>query len=252
MTITTNLDGRDREEFSRRTTASKLETAFTLAAGAAVAAYGVWRRDWFGAAFAGGGGYLLYSGISDLRRPYQGKVRVAFTIAKEPEEIYEFVRNAENWSGSLRRTKFERDAQNNLSIRLADRNDLVLKSGVNLTDEKAGEYIAWASDAQMIEHRGVIRFKKAPGDRGTELSVALEYKAPTRPTSRLVASLAGLDPEQLVREALRQIKQLIEAGEIPTTEGQPVGARGMKGTAKRILFGERPAAELQPQRLAGD
>jgi hypothetical protein len=67
-----------------------------------------------------------------------------------------------------------------------------------------------------------------------------------------LAALAGLDPQQLVREGLRQIKQLMETGEIPTTEGQPVGARGITGTTKRVLYHERPAVELQPEeRLAG-
>jgi hypothetical protein len=82
--------------------------------------------------------------------------------------------------------------------------------------------------------------------------VALEYKAPTGPISRAAALFAGLDPEQLVREGLRQIKQLMEAGEIPTTVGQSVGGRGLKGTAKRVLFRERPVAEFEPERLAGD
>src|ERR1700674_1005704 len=89
MTITTNLAEKHGEKpFSRRPATSKLETTLTLAAGAAISIYGVLRRDWFGAAFAGGGGYLLYSGMSDLRRPYQGKARVAFTIAKTPQEVF--------------------------------------------------------------------------------------------------------------------------------------------------------------------
>lgn len=251
MTITTNIAKRG-EEFSHRPATSKVETALTLAAGAAVSIYGVLRRDLFGAAVASGGGYLLYCGVSDLRRPYQGKVRVAFTINKSPQEVYEFVRNPENWRQRLRASTFERDGDNNLCLRVGGKDGLAVKSRAQITDEKPAEYIAWASDEQMVEHRGVVHFKRAPGDRGTELSVALEYKAPTGPVSRALSALAGLDPEQLLREALRQIKQLMEAGEIPTTNGQPVGARGVRGAAKRILFRERPAVEMQPQRLAGD
>jgi uncharacterized membrane protein len=104
----------------------------------------------------------------------------------------------------------------------------------------------------MVEHRGVVHFKKAPGDRGTEVSVALEYKAPTGPISRSLAMMAGFDPEQIVREGLRRIKQLMEAGEVPTTDGQSVGTRGIRGTAKRMMLRERPVIDAQPQRLAGD
>ena len=254
MTITTNLAEKHGEKpFSRRPATSKLETALTLAAGAAISVYGVLRRDWFGAAFAGGGGYLLYSGMSDLRRPYQGRARVAFTIAKSPQEVYDFVRNPQNWGRSLREPMFEHNGDGQVTLRLGKKkNALDFKSRVELTDEKPGEYIAWASADQRFEHRGVVHFKKAPGDRGTEISVAVEYKSPTGPITHSLASLAGLNPEQLLREGLRQIKQLMEAGEIPTTVGQPVGARGLRATAKRVLYHERPAAEMQPQRLAGD
>ncbi|HZR65913.1 MAG TPA: hypothetical protein VFA85_12240 [Terriglobales bacterium] len=253
MTITTNLAPRPGEEFSRRPATTRLETALTLAAGAALSIYGVVRRDWFGAGLATGGAYLVYTGAADLRKPYQGRVRVGFTIAKEPNEVYEFVRNPENWIVGLHGVRFDIDDENRLSLQFDDGERYTLNSQLRITDEKPGEYIAWASDPHMIEHRGVLRFKKAPGDRGTELSIAFEYKAPTGPISRALASFAGFDPEQLARESLRKIKQLMETGEIPTTAGQPVGARGLRGAAKRVVFRERPTMELQPQqRLAGD
>jgi hypothetical protein len=64
--------------------------------------------------------------------------------------------------------------------------------------------------------------------------------------------MLGVDPEQLVREGLRQIKQIMETGEIPTTAGQPVGARGVRGAVKRAMFREHPVVEMEPQRMAGD
>jgi uncharacterized membrane protein len=253
MTITTNLfPGNRGQEFSSRPATSKLETTLTLAAGAALSIYGIVRRDWFGAGFATGGGYLLYCGISDLRRPYQGRVRVAFTIDKSQQEVYEFVRNPQNWKLGVPGVKFEHDQENGLGLRFGDGERFSLNTRVEVTDEQPGEYIAWASDEHMVEHRGVVHFKKAPGDRGTEVSVALEYKAPTGPISRSLAMMAGFDPEQIVREGLRRIKQLMEAGEVPTTDGQSVGTRGIRGTAKRMMLRERPVIDAQPQRLAGD
>jgi uncharacterized membrane protein len=160
----------------------------------------------------------VYSGVTDLRRPYQGRARAAFTINKTPQEVYDFVRNPQNWGRELREPKFEHDGKGCVTLRFGAENGPEFKSHVELTDEKPGEFIAWASEEQMLEHRGVLRFKKAPGDRG-----------------------------------LRQIKQLMETGEIPTTEGQPVGARGFSGATKRVLYHERPAVEAQPvERLAGD
>lgn len=253
MTINTNLAEKGGKAFARRPATTNVETALTLATGGALAIYGALRRDWLGAAVAGGGGYLMYCGIKDIKRPYQGRARAAFTINKPPQEVYDFVRNSANWGRALREPKFEHDGKGGMTLRFGAENGAVFNSHVELTDERPGEYIAWASEEQMLEHRGVVRFRKAPGDRGTEISIALEYKSPTGPISHALASLAGLDPQQLVREGLRQIKQLMETGEIPTTEGQPVGARGFSGATKRVLYHERPAVEVQvKERLAGD
>jgi uncharacterized membrane protein len=40
-----------------------------------------------------------------------------------------------------------------------------------------------------------------------------------------VAKLFGEEPQMQVRGDLRRFKNLLEAGEIPTTEGQPHGPR---------------------------
>jgi hypothetical protein len=64
--------------------------------------------------------------------------------------------------------------------------------------------------------------------------------------------------EQWGRESLRALKQLMEAGEVPTTDGQPHGARGAKGKVERLFFRESSderkrqarAAQLPNQQLA--
>jgi uncharacterized membrane protein len=253
MTISTSFGTETRQNESfRRPLAPKLETALTLAAGAALSAFGIVRRDWFGAALASGGGYLVYRGITDLR-PYQGRVRVAFTVDRSPQEVYDFVRDPENWDRFLHGARLRPPEDGRLLIRLGGTNGFALSSRVRVTEEKVADYIAWASTDQTVAHRGVIRFRQAPAERGTEISVALEYRAGEGGIARALRAIAGWDPEQMVRESLRRVKQLMEAGEIPTTEGQPVGERGLKGAALRVFFRE-PVSEgaRESQRLAGD
>jgi uncharacterized membrane protein len=206
-----------------------------------------------GTALAAGGGYLIYCGVNDLRRPYQGRVRVAFTILKDSKEIYNFLADSGNWAKFLYRIRLENRSPGRLRLSIDEPPGIDFESRVEITDQKEADFIAWASSEQMLEHRGVIRFKAAPDDRGTEVSVAMEYKAPSGPIAQALASLIGWNPEQVVRESLRRLKQLMEAGEIPTTQGQPVGARGLKGKAARVLYRE-PVAENVPEtaRLAGD
>ena len=253
MTITTNLAPKYGErEFSRRPAGTTREAVATLAAGGALAGAAIWRRGWTGAASGALGAYLLYRGVRDFQQPYQGRVRISFTIGKDRQEVYDFASNPENWSKFMHAVQVENRENGRfvLSLRMGENS---FESDAEVTDRRSGEHIAWASAGQVIEHRGVVRFRPAPGNRGTEVSVALEYKSPAGPIARGLASLAGWNPEQVVRESLRHLKQLLEAGEIPTTDGQPSGARGVQGKAKRILFREGLGEHgLEEARMAGD
>jgi len=254
MTITTNLAPKNGEkEFSQRPATSTQEAILTLAAGGALSGLGIWRRGWLGAALGAAGSYLLYCGVRDFQRPYQGRVRVSYTIGKDRQEVYDFASNPQNWGKFMHAIQVENRGNGRFAFSIGQPAGIDFESNVEITDQQQGEHIAWASAEQMLEHRGVIRFKQAPGNRGTEVSVALEYKAPAGPIARALASLVGWGPEQVVRETLRHLKQLLEAGEIPTTKGQPSGARGLRGTAKRIMFREGPSEHAVEQtRMAGD
>src|SRR5262249_6421097 len=146
------------------------------ATGAAIAGLGIWRRSWLGAALGVGGGYLIYCGITDFQRPYQGRVRVGFTMGKDRQQVYDFLSDPENWNKFLHVLRLESRGQGRLRLWIGKPAGIDLESRVEITDQKPGEYIAWASDEPMLEHRGVIRFDKAPLERGTEVKVALEFK----------------------------------------------------------------------------
>ena len=68
-----------------------------------------------------------------------------------------------------------------------------------------------------IEEHGTVTYAAAPGDRGTEVHVDV-----TKSRNPL-KKVTGSDPEQIVRDNLRRLKQILEAGEVPTVAGQPRG-----------------------------
>ncbi|MER8219351.1 hypothetical protein ABTZ58_01840 [Streptomyces sp. NPDC094143] len=88
------------------------------------------------------------------------------------------------------------------------------------------------------------RISPAPGDRGTELAVRLREPQPEGAHS-LPARLAGEDPRQDLRRALRDAKSLLEAGEVlepdapPTTHDTPggklVGLLGRRAGGEGVL-----------------
>lgn len=79
------------------------------------------------------------------------------------------------------------------------------------------ERISWRSlEGADIGQRGEVRFRPAPGDRGTEVEVELEYALPGGRLGTAAGGLVNAITEELVREDLRRFKRLMESGEIPT------------------------------------
>jgi uncharacterized membrane protein len=86
------------------------------------------------------------------------------------------------------------------------------------------ELIAWRTlEGAGVVSAGSVRFRPAPGGRGTEVRVHLQYDPPAGKAGATVAWLLGYDPSQTIHEDLRRFKQLMEAGELPATLGQPRG-----------------------------
>jgi uncharacterized membrane protein len=72
----------------------------------------------------------------------------------------------------------------------------------------------------VIQHAGEVRFGPAPGGRGTEVHVQMVYRPPM---GVAMAALVYPFSKQILHEEIRRLKRVLEAGEIPTIEGQPVG-----------------------------
>jgi uncharacterized membrane protein len=99
-----------------------------------------------------------------------------------------------------------------------------------IVEDRPNERIAWRTleDAD-VRNSGSVSFEPAPGGRGTLISVEMRYEPPAGAVGRTVAKLFGEDPEEQVEADLKRFKHVLEAGEVPTTEGQPQGRRTLKG-----------------------
>ncbi len=92
---------------------------------------------------------------------------------------------------------------------------------------RENELITWHTlEGADLPHRGTVLFRPAPGGRGTEVSLTLTYHPPGGVGGEAVSRLFGVAPEQQAREALRRLKRIMEAGELPTIDGQPSGRTG--------------------------
>ena len=104
----------------------------------------------------------------------------------------------------------------------------------------------WSEDGLRPEYidssDAAVSFKRAPGDRGTEIHVDLEGGAPGR-LGEMAMKLTGKEPLAKVKDDLRRFKARFETGEVPRSDGTPEGEM-----AERKLK-QRPAQPLEPSEL---
>lgn len=104
-------------------------------------------------------------------------------------------------------------------------------------NDEPGKRIAWRSIDGNSDNAGEVIFERATAGRGTTVTVLQEFKM-----SKLASAwetLTGRNPKQAVIENLRHFKALAETGEIPRSQGQPHGPRGLVGESKASAYGEK-------------
>jgi uncharacterized membrane protein len=150
------------------------------------------------------------------------KIELATTINRSPEELFAFWRNFENLPQVMDHVESVECMDQNRSHWRARSGDKRIEWDAEIINEKRNEMIAWRSlEGSDVHHAGSIWFKPAPGELGTEVKLSIEYSVGS--FTDTVAKLLRRSPEQQMREDLRHFKQMMEAGEIPTTAGQSSG-----------------------------
>lgn len=85
-----------------------------------------------------------------------------------------------------------------------------------ITEEKAGELIAWTSaEGADVPNSGRIEFRDA-GARGTIVTATIAYDPPSGLMGKAIAKLFQREPAIQARRDLRRFKQLMETGEVAT------------------------------------
>ncbi|MQA28807.1 MAG: DUF2892 domain-containing protein [Luteitalea sp.] len=217
--------------------------------GAGIALYGIRQGSAAGAMIAASGGILIARGATGycpmyaatgvstadtdtrvaLRLGRGGHVEQAATINRSAAELYRYWRNFEN---------LPRFMAHLVSVQQVDQrhSHWVAKAPAGRTvewdaeiiNEIPNELIGWRTvDRADVISAGSVRFTPAGPDRGTEVHLRLKYEPPGGRVGSAVAWMLGHDPRQIIQEDLRRFKQLMEAGEVPTTKGQPRGKQSI-------------------------
>lgn len=210
---------------------SESESWLPMIAGSAMVAYGLGQRSRVGTALALLGGGMVFSGtrrvVAPKARESHGGFRVekSVTISKPAEELYRFWRNFEQLPAIMRHLeRVERTGENRWRWTAKAPAGQTVSWDAEITVEMPNRLIAWRSlEGSTVWHEGAVEFLRATGDRGTIVQVSLKYDPPAGSLGKVIAKLFREEPSQQVAEDLRRFKQLMETGEVSTTEGQPTG-----------------------------
>ncbi len=209
---------------SPRTDKSRLMAATTAVAG-------VTALDVMGAA-------ELSRGLGTTMQPRHHAValRAVVTVGKPAEELYRFWRDFGNMPKFMRHVESVEVRDDRRSHwRARGPGDALVEWDSEVIAEQPNELIAWRSlPGAPMEHEGTVRFQKAPRDRGTEVTVEMEYTPPGGVLGAVAAKLIGRAPDQELSQDLRRFKALMETGEIPVSEGVLRGAAQPPGSAPSI------------------
>jgi uncharacterized membrane protein len=150
------------------------------------------------------------------------------TINRPRQELYEFWRDFSNLALFM---------ENIESVTVIDpvRSHWVVKAPADstvewdsiITEDRPGELIAWTSaEGASIANSGRIEFRDSSNGRGTVVTVTIAYDPPLGAVGKLFAKLFQREPKIQARQDLRRFKQLMETGEIATSQPPYAAPRG--------------------------
>jgi len=189
-----------------------------------------------GAILAGAG--LAYAAVKTIQSAADSVAReihveTSIAINKSPEELYAFWRDFKNLPIFMKNLESvtEMDRWNSHWV-ARGLGGARVEWDAEVYNEEENKLIAWRSlENADVVNAGSVRFEKAPEGRGTYVRVTMNYNPPAGKLGATVAQLLGTEPLQLIKEDLRRLKQVLEAGEIATIAGQTSGRATVQDNA---------------------
>lgn len=235
-------------------------------------AFGLARRNPFGALVAALGGALIYRSVREhsgvyylmatnpnshsrpepLEMPERNRqhVTAVITIDYPLEKLYPIWRDFQQVSrilSSIESVTVHDRTHSRWTAKPVD--GFKMSWDVEITNEVPNKLISWESlgDSQ-IAHAGSIRFRPAAFSKGTEMRITLEYTEPEQPQRINVARWLGIDPQNNLQDDLERFKVNVEQGRFeppyePWVQPDAGQFRGQDATQSAMVNDEPHDAE---------
>ncbi|WP_374273824.1 SRPBCC family protein [Brevundimonas sp.] len=153
-------------------------------------------------------------------------VRAAM-INRPRDELYAYWRDLSNLPAFMENVKsVEALSQDRSTWTIAGPAGIDVELTSEITEDRPGEYIAWtATEESDVDHEGWIEFRDNAFGRGTEVRLFISYDPPAGVIGKLAAKVMQREPRIQARRDLRRFKQLMETGEIPTSQAPDAAPR---------------------------
>ena len=102
---------------------------------------------------------------------------------------------------------------------------------MQIVEQSPGERVRWSSPpGSEFTADGEVRFRPAPGGRGTEAHLRMHFEPAGAVQRVLIKTVLGEMPNLVAEKILRRFKSLVETGEVPTLAQQPIARDGGRDT----------------------
>ncbi|MHB0875757.1 MAG: SRPBCC family protein [Anaerolineae bacterium] len=240
-------------QWSREVNIGRAERQVSIVAGSVLFVIG-FVRSFRGLFLAALGGALLYRGMvghsfvyslmgrrgrtERAEEAWPGgpgiRVEESLTVNKPVSEVYRFWRQLEHLPRFMSHLESVTPIDSKHShwvVKAPGPLPITVEWDGEIVEEREDSLLTWRSlPGSQVDTAGSVRFRAAPGDRGTELRVMLAYSPPLGAFGTLYGRIFNWMTAGQVKQDLLRFKSFIETGEAPTTEGQPSGRMGTAGT----------------------
>jgi len=150
--------------------------------------------------------------------PQSGEVhaKAAITVNAPIAEVYAFwedFRNLPRFMGDFASVEVSGDRASRWTLTAPA--GITLNWDVEITDSTANQQIAWqTAEGTTLNASGEVRFRSAPGGRGTEVVFDATFNPPGGDLGKKIAGFFAEALGTKIGNDLRRCKQLIELGEI--------------------------------------
>lgn len=142
------------------------------------------------------------------------------TVNASLDQVYSFWRDFENLPRFMKHLESVETGDGRWSRwRAKGPGGKIIEWEAEMIEDRRNERISWQSTGDAdVQNSGTVWFEPASGGRGTVVRVDLQYDAPGGSLGKALAKLTGAEPGQLIDDDLRAFKQVIETGEVVSSD----------------------------------